>query len=76
MNSSNKFVAVMGSYAIFLAPLSEFVRLLNQIFGTDIQKAGLFHCDYYLVRKQRLSLRDLYIPDQTSSYWFFHGFNW
>ncbi|RVX74503.1 hypothetical protein B0A52_01629 [Exophiala mesophila] len=58
-NSSNKFVTVMGSYAVFLAPLT-----------------GLFHCDYYLVRRQRLALRDLYTPNQSSSYWFFHGFNW
>ncbi|KIX99049.1 uncharacterized protein Z520_05510 [Fonsecaea multimorphosa CBS 102226] len=58
-NTSTKYVAVMGSYSIFLAPLT-----------------GILHCDYYLVRKQRLSLRDLYTPSATSSYWFFHGVNW
>ncbi|KAF7557591.1 hypothetical protein G7Z17_g511 [Cylindrodendrum hubeiense] len=55
-NTSSKFLAVMGSYAIFLAPLT-----------------GILHCEYYLVRRQRLSLQDMFLPNSSSSYWYFHG---
>jgi NCS1 family nucleobase:cation symporter-1 len=36
---------------------------------------GLLHCEYFLVRKQRLCLSDLYKPNASSSYWYFHGVN-
>lgn len=32
--------------------------------------------DYHLVRRRRLKLKDLYVGNGTSIYWFDHGFNW
>lgn len=37
---------------------------------------GVFTCDYFFVRKQKLKLWDLYHADSDSVYWFVAGFNW
>ncbi|CEL05571.1 Putative Uracil transporter (Eurofung) [Aspergillus calidoustus] len=33
-------------------------------------------CDYYLVRKGYLIVRDLYSSEKRSAYHFYHGFSW
>ncbi|KAL2795075.1 permease for cytosine/purines, uracil, thiamine, allantoin-domain-containing protein [Aspergillus keveii] len=38
--------------------------------------AGVMICDYYLVRKGYLIVRDLYSGDKHSAYHFYHGFSW
>lgn len=37
---------------------------------------GVFTCDYFFVRKQKLKLWDLYHADSSSIYWFLAGVNW
>lgn len=59
-----------------LANATVFINVLGSygcFFGPMI---GVFTADYYLVRKQKLKLTDLYKADKTSIYWFWHGFNW
>lgn len=36
---------------------------------------GIQIADYFLLRRQELALRDLYLPDRRSAYWFWNGFN-
>lgn len=38
--------------------------------------AGILITDYFLVRKQKLRIDDLYIGNEDSAYWYFKGFNW
>ena len=38
--------------------------------------AGLMVCDFWVVRKRKFKLTDLYTPAPSSIYWFNHGFNW
>ncbi|KAL2854140.1 permease for cytosine/purines, uracil, thiamine, allantoin-domain-containing protein [Aspergillus pseudodeflectus] len=38
--------------------------------------AGVMICDYYLVRKGYLIVRDLYSSEKRSAYHFYHGFSW
>ncbi|KAL3467981.1 permease for cytosine/purines, uracil, thiamine, allantoin-domain-containing protein [Aspergillus heterothallicus] len=38
--------------------------------------AGVMICDYYMVRKGYLIVKDLYSDDKQSVYHFFHGFSW
>lgn len=59
-----------------LANATVFVNVLSSygcFFGPMI---GVFTCDYFLVRKQKLKLGDLYKANSESIYWFWHGFNW
>ena len=36
---------------------------------------GIQIVDYFVLRRQRLALRDLYLADQRSAYWFWGGYN-
>lgn len=36
---------------------------------------GIQLVDYSVLRRQQLSLRDLYLPDPRSAYWFWRGYN-
>jgi NCS1 family nucleobase:cation symporter-1 len=38
--------------------------------------AGVIVCDYYIVRRGYLQVKDLYSAKQTSPYFFFMGFHW
>ncbi|ANB15572.1 Fur4p [Sugiyamaella lignohabitans] len=38
--------------------------------------AGVIFCDYYLVRKGKLVIDDLYSADPSGIYYFFKGFSW
>ncbi|KAL5350183.1 uracil permease [Pseudogymnoascus australis] len=38
--------------------------------------AGVMLCDYYVVRKGYLQIRDLYTAKKTAPYYFTYGFNW
>ncbi|KAM4067149.1 purine-cytosine permease family protein [Hirsutella rhossiliensis] len=46
-------------------------------FGVFIAPAtGILLADYHAVRKYKLKLKDLYVGDASSIYWFNHGCNW
>lgn len=32
--------------------------------------------DYHFIRQRKLKIRDLYIGDNSSDYWFIKGLNW
>jgi NCS1 family nucleobase:cation symporter-1 len=38
--------------------------------------AGLMVCDFWVVRRRKFKLTDLYTPGPSSIYWYSHGFNW
>ena len=59
----------------FLKDLSSFVEHLSlfSIFLSSI--AGIVLCDFYLVRKSRLDLKGLYMPETSSSYHYSFGFS-
>ena len=54
--------------ATFITVLSSFSVFLAPLMGIMI-------ADYYLIRRQRIKLSDLY-RTEPSDYWFQHGFNW
>ncbi|OQV10232.1 hypothetical protein CLAIMM_14260 [Cladophialophora immunda] len=37
---------------------------------------GMMVCDFWVIRDRKFKLSDLYIPDQSSIYWYNRGFNW
>lgn len=58
-----------------LANATVFVSVLNSygcFFGPMI---GVFTADYFLVRKQKIKLSDLYTGSTDSIYWFYKGIN-
>jgi NCS1 family nucleobase:cation symporter-1 len=38
--------------------------------------AGLMVCDFWVVRRRKFKLTDLYNPSPSSIYWYNYGFNW
>ena len=58
-----------------LAKANTFTAALNS-FGIILgPMMGVFTADYYLVRKQKLKLSDLYHSEPTGIYWFWKGIN-
>ncbi|KAF9260965.1 hypothetical protein L218DRAFT_1079024 [Marasmius fiardii PR-910] len=37
---------------------------------------GLMLADYHLIRRYKLKMQDLYIGDERSIYWYWHGLHW
>ncbi|OAL37940.1 hypothetical protein AYO20_02773 [Fonsecaea nubica] len=37
---------------------------------------GMMVCDFWVIRDRKLKLSDLYIPNESSIYWYNRGFNW
>jgi NCS1 family nucleobase:cation symporter-1 len=37
---------------------------------------GLMVCDFWVIRHRKFKLSDLYVPNESSIYWYWHGFNW
>lgn len=60
----------------FLTDANKFTTYLSaySVFLSSI--AGVMICDYYMVRKGYLVVRDLYDARKTGSYYFTYGFNW
>jgi NCS1 family nucleobase:cation symporter-1 len=59
--------------------LSNATVFLTVISGFGIFLApftGVMLADYFVVRKQRLVMEDLYVQSPSSIYWFDKGFNW
>lgn len=60
---------ILKSAGVFLNVLSSYGLFLGPMIG-------VFTCDYFFVRAQKVKLWDLYHADRTSIYWYFHGVNW
>ncbi|KAH3688623.1 hypothetical protein WICPIJ_000397 [Wickerhamomyces pijperi] len=66
-------MAIQPWYILSEAPV--FLNVLGSygcFFGPMI---GVFTSEYYLVRKQKLKLSELFNGSKDSIYWFWHGFN-
>lgn len=59
---------LLSSAAVFISVLSAYSVFLGPIIGIQI-------CDYWLIRRQRLKLSDLYHPGRDGIYYFVGGFN-
>lgn len=59
---------LLSSAAVFISVLSAYSVFLGPIIGIQI-------CDYWLIRRRKLKLSDLYHPRSDGIYYFWHGFN-
>ncbi len=59
---------IVSKATIFTNVLGSYGCFLGPMIGVMIS-------DYFLIRKQKLKISDLYISEKGSIYWFFHGFN-
>lgn len=59
---------LLSSAAVFISVLSAYSVFLGPIIGIQV-------CDYWLVRKRKLKLSDLYNPRPDGIYYFVKGFN-
>lgn len=59
---------LLSSAAVFISVLSAYSVFLGPIIGIQV-------CDYWLVRKRKLKLSDLYHPRPDGIYYFVRGFN-
>ena len=59
----------------FLNTANAFISVLSgfSIFLGPL--AGIMMADYFLIRRQKLKLSDLYTANDSSIYWYTHGFN-
>lgn len=55
--------------SVFMATMSSFSVFLAPLTGIMI-------CDYYLLRRGRIELSNLYTPSKEGAYWYSSGFNW
>lgn len=59
---------IVGKATVFTSVLSSYGCFLGPMIG-------VMASEYYVARRQKLKLSDLYIANKSSIYWFFHGFN-
>lgn len=59
---------LLTSSSMFTTYLSAYAVFLSSI-------AGVVFCDYYILKKGFLKLRDLYTADNSSAYYYWHGIN-
>ncbi|KAJ4417496.1 hypothetical protein N0V82_006160 [Gnomoniopsis sp. IMI 355080] len=59
---------LLSSAAVFLSVLSAYSTFLGPIIGIQV-------CDYWLIRRRKLKLSDLYHPRPDGIYYFVKGFN-
>lgn len=61
---------LLGTATHFISWLSAYQSFLACI-------VGILVADYYIVNRRKLdTIRDLYVSNQTSTYWYTFGFNW
>lgn len=59
---------LLSSAAVFISVLSAYSVFLGPIIGIQV-------CDYWLIRRRKLKLSDLYHPRRDGLYYFVKGFN-
>lgn len=59
-----------------LSTASTFLTVLGAYSVFLGPMSGIMICHYWFVAKRRIKLSDLYRPDDSSIYWYLHGFNW
>jgi NCS1 family nucleobase:cation symporter-1 len=60
---------LLSTATIFLTVISSFTVFFGPICGLQV-------CDYFLVRRRRIKLSDLYIARPGAIYYYARGFNW
>ncbi|KAI4727218.1 NCS1 nucleoside transporter family protein-like protein [Aureobasidium sp. EXF-10728] len=59
-----------------LASASTFISVLSAYSVFLGPMSGIMICDYWIVRRQKLKLSDLYHGSEDGIYYFWHGINW
>jgi NCS1 family nucleobase:cation symporter-1 len=59
---------LLASAGVFISVLSAYSVFLGPIVGIQV-------CDYWIIRRRRIKLSDLYEPKPSSIYYFYKGFN-
>lgn len=59
---------LLSSAAVFISVLSAYSTFLGPIIGIHM-------CEYFIIRKRRVKLTDLYHPRSDGIYYFYKGFN-
>ncbi|RDB26775.1 Allantoin permease [Hypsizygus marmoreus] len=60
---------ILNTANSFISAISGYAVFLGPLTGIMI-------ADYHLLRKRRLKLSHLFLPNEMSDYWFWHGLNW
>ncbi|RKU47066.1 hypothetical protein DL546_009025 [Coniochaeta pulveracea] len=60
---------LLSSAAVFISVLSAYSVFLGPVIGIQV-------CDYWIIRRRRIKLSDLYHNRPEGIYYFWHGFNW
>ncbi|QYS97962.1 Nicotinamide riboside transporter 1 [Trichoderma simmonsii] len=60
---------LLSTATIFLTVISSFTVFFGPICGSQV-------CEYFLVRRRRIKLSDLYIARPGAIYFYSYGFNW
>ncbi|KAK0236921.1 NCS1 nucleoside transporter family [Armillaria nabsnona] len=60
---------ILNSANSFISAISGYAVFLGPL-------SGIMIADYHLLRRRRLKLSHLFIPNPSSDYWFWHGLNW
>ncbi|OAA61456.1 Nucleobase cation symporter-1, NCS1 [Cordyceps fumosorosea ARSEF 2679] len=60
---------LLSSASTFVTVLSSYSLFLAPMMGIQI-------CDYWIVRKRKIELSQLYTADRDGSYYYWHGVNW
>lgn len=58
-----------NSSSVFLSVASSFSVFMGPLTGIMI-------ADYFIIRKQKIEVSQLYTGSPEGSYWYWHGFNW
>jgi len=58
------------------ATLSAVIAIANYQAMLIVGIASVCSADYFIIRRQRLDLPQLFVPGTAGRYWFWHGVNW
>ncbi|CDK26233.1 unnamed protein product [Kuraishia capsulata CBS 1993] len=60
---------LLSTASVFINVMSAYSVLLGAM-------TGIMCCDYWIIRKRKIKLSDLFNPTPSSIYWFNGGYNW
>ncbi|KIJ46308.1 hypothetical protein M422DRAFT_165532 [Sphaerobolus stellatus SS14] len=60
---------ILNTANSFISAISGYAVFLGPL-------TGIMLTEYYVIRRRRIKLSHLFIPNSSSNYWFWHGLNW
>ncbi|THH30303.1 hypothetical protein EUX98_g3890 [Antrodiella citrinella] len=60
---------ILNTANSFISAISAYAVFLGPL-------TGIMVAEYHILRRRRIKLSHLFIPNSTSDYWFWHGLNW